>query len=86
MPYSTDGLCPALPDITNGRISYNLTGQNAFPDSTVATYICNERYLLEGVPYRTCNVVVGASTGEFDGEEPHCIRESLTNLSFAIPY
>ena len=84
------GLCPALPDFTNGEISYSMGGPAEFPDTTVATYSCNTGYVLEGEPDRVCNVPVGATTGEFGGVVPSCVRKFLpkyfrnTNRIFAI--
>ena len=72
----TDGHCPALPDFTNGVISYSMGGPNEFPNSTIATYSCNEGYFLEGEPDRTCRVPAGILDGTYDGEEPYCVRKS----------
>ena len=53
-------------------------GPDEFPDTTVATYSCNDGYVLEGEPDRICNVAVGAPAGEFDGVEPLCVRKFLS--------
>ena len=71
------GLCSALPDFTNGEISYSMGGPAEFPDTTVATYSCNTGYVLEREPDRVCNVPVGATTGEFGGVVPSCVRKLL---------
>ena len=55
-------------------------GPDEFPDSTVATYSCNDGYVLEGETHRICNVVESAPAGEFDGVEPLCVRKSLSKL------
>ena len=74
---STAILCPALPNVTNGAISYSIGGADEFPDSTVATYLCNNGYRLHGEPERTCSLPDGALAGEFNGEEPRCVRKCL---------
>ena len=73
---STDIQCPALPNFTNGVITYSMVGPDEFPDSTMATYSCNDGYFLQGEGGRTCYIPVGALVGEFDGEEPLCIGKS----------
>ena len=78
----TDGPCPALPDFTNGVISYSTGGPDEFPDSTIATYSCNEGYFLEGEPDRTCRVPAGTLDGTYDGEEPYCVRKSQSKSLF----
>ena len=65
--------CPALPDVPNGVISYSVGGPDEYPNNTVATYSCNNGYVLEGEPERTCNIPVDTPVGEFDGGEPLCV-------------
>ena len=58
-------VCGALPDISNGGVSWN--GRN--PDD-IATYTCDPGFVLEGSPTRVCG-----SDGTWSGVEPSCRRK-----------
>lgn len=65
------GSCPDLPSIPNGIISYSLDrleppSPQQRPFGTVATYTCDESFMIIGVETRTCG------NGVFDGAEPQC--------------
>ena len=58
-------MCPTLPGIPNGGVSW--TGLN--PDD-IATYTCDPGFVLEGSPTRMCG-----SDGTWSGVEPSCRRK-----------
>ena len=61
-------LCPILPDIENGFITYSPDTEADFDQGTVATYTCNEGFNLQGGDReRTCQI-----DGTFSGTAPIC--------------
>ncbi len=77
--YSPTVLCPPLPELANGGISYSPYGFNReYTVGTVATYSCNQGYELVrnlGSMIRTCRDVGDGSGGRFDGQVPTCERK-----------
>ena len=70
-------VCQGLPEIDNGMISYAPDSVGPEYDlGTVATYTCDEGFMLVGSAQRTCE------DGNFSGMEPFCslIRELLYSL------
>ena len=77
-------LCPILPDIENGFITYSPDTEADFDKGTVATYTCNEGFNLQGRDReRTCQI-----DGTFSGTAPICtmIRKhaSLSLVSITL--
>ena len=75
-------MCPPLPNIANGVITYSVTGHGTLNYSlrTVATYSCNYGFVLDptgGSETRPC-VDNGDSDAEgiIDMQEPACVRKS----------
>ena len=63
---NSTAVCMDLPEFSNGLITY---------DGTVATYECNQGFVLVGQENRTC--VEDSGVGVFDGVEPVCDRKLL---------
>lgn len=57
--------CPALPQPDNGLVT--LSGVTF---GSLATYVCNAGFVLDGNVQRTC-----LATGEWSGSDPSCIGE-----------
>ena len=69
-------MCPELPEIMNGFITYAPDDEADYDIGTVATYECNPGFILVGDMTRDC-VQVDADTAEFNGVEPFCRGEFL---------
>ncbi len=67
--YST-GICSNLPSLTNGMISYSFAGSDDV--GTLAIYICDTGYTLNGGTTRTCG-----SDGVWSGSPPVCQRKFI---------
>ena len=70
-------MCGALPNIDNGRIFYEMDGDENAPYDyrTRATYVCDKGFFLEG-NYATRVCGDGNRTaGEWNGTEPLCQRK-----------
>ena len=63
-------MCPALPAIDNGVVSW--TG---LAPGDVATYTCDPGFILVGDPTRMCT-----NNGTWSGEEPRCECKLLSIL------
>ncbi len=64
-------ICPDLPSLTNGMISYFGGGSpNKRPVDSTATYICNPGYTLIGGDMRFC-----VNGGTWSGPAPTCQRK-----------
>ena len=59
--------CLNLTSPSNGEVSLNTT-----TFESVATYTCEEGYLLGGFPVRECQ-----ANGSWSEEEPFCVRKLL---------
>ena len=59
-------VCQDLPVPLNGRINYSPTGAPILLD-TVASYSCDEGYVISGGTERVCG-----SSGDWSGEEITC--------------
>ncbi len=80
--YSPTVICPLLPELANGMISYFglPIGRNRdeYAIGTVATYRCNQGYELVthlGSRMSTCRDVGDGSSARFDGQAPTCERK-----------
>ena len=86
-------MCNELEAIANGTISYAPDNQGSEYDlGTVATYSCDDVFMLIGSPERTC-----VSSGNFSGMPPVCsltrkltienglITLSSFKISFKLP-
>ena len=71
-------ICSSLPVINNGVIRYSTDTTDAFDYATVATYVCNEAFFLDGVENRTCNGDGSSTTGGWSGTAPVCSGELTT--------
>ena len=66
--------CPALEELGNGQIIYSVDSLTDFSLDTIATFICNESFSLDGNSTRTCMDDDQADTiGVWSGEMPSCI-------------
>ncbi|XP_064387965.1 uncharacterized protein LOC135336171 isoform X3 [Halichondria panicea] len=65
-------ICSSLPIINNGVIRYSPDTTGAFNYATVATYICNEGFFLDGVENRTCYGDVSSTAGRWTDTAPVC--------------
>ena len=57
--------CPVLTDPLNGSVFFTTTTFNS-----VATYECDDGFILSGSEQRTC-----LETGQWSGEDPTCVRK-----------
>ncbi len=74
--YSPTALCPPLPPLANGVISYSSDNTSDYIIGSVATYSCSHGYVLRGGSViRTCGDVGDGSSGRFDGQAPTCERK-----------
>ncbi len=71
--------CPALSEIANGVISYAPDITPDYNVNTVATYTCDEGFVLRGGnEMRTCvDAGGGSSIGRFNGVAPTCERKQM---------
>ena len=79
--------CPPLLAISNGVITYATDTTANYDLGTVATYSCDAGYFLDlslgGSETRTCVDDNGLDAmGEFDRQEPRCIRERFLIVAF----
>ena len=58
--------CPALQNPANGRVNFSST-----TFGSIATYECNDGYVLAGDLQRTCQ-----DNNQWSGSEPQCIGRS----------
>ena len=66
-------LCPALDELENGQVTYNVDITTDFALDTVATHTCNEGFSLVGRSTRTCMDDDQADTnGVWSGVAPSC--------------
>ena len=76
MPTVSTAVCPELPAIINGMISYSPDMMAPYSVDTVATYTCNDGYVLTGgIEMRTCRDNGDGTGGSFDGTAPTCERK-----------
>ncbi len=73
-------VCRALPAITYGSITYAPETTPDYDLGTVATYTCDAGFVLDlslgGSVMRTCvDDMDNVAIGEFDRQEPRCIRK-----------
>ncbi len=72
--------CSDVSALENGDIAYNTEDTDVRPINTVATYRCNDGYILSGDTTRTCK-----SSGMWSGSEaPICEGESALIKSCVI--
>ncbi len=72
---SPTALCPPLPPLANGVISYSPDNTSDYIIGTVATYSCNQGYrVVDGFTIKECREV-GRSLTMFDGPTPICERK-----------
>ena len=67
-----DIVCPPLPTITNGMISYSPDVTPDYDLGTNATITCEAGFYLEGNEVRVCM----DDDGMWSGREPSCVRKS----------
>ncbi|XP_064386632.1 sushi, von Willebrand factor type A, EGF and pentraxin domain-containing protein 1-like [Halichondria panicea] len=68
--------CPELPSILNGSIEY--VGDAL---STMATYMCNDSFYLNGDNNRNCTIgEARTSIGMWTGQEPQCVPIECPSL------
>ncbi len=70
-------VCPLLPAIINGTISYSPDVTTDYDLGTNATYTCEDGFFLESNEVRTCMDDGMDATGVWNGHEPGCVRKSL---------
>ena len=69
-------MCPPLPAITNGIISYSPDVPPDYDLGTEATYTCEAGFYLEGNEVRVCMDDDGMDAiGVWSGQEPSCVRK-----------
>ena len=67
-------MCPPLPTITNGTISYSPDVTSDYDLGTIATYTCEAGFYLEGNEVRVCMDDDGMDViGLWSGQEPSCV-------------
>ena len=70
-----------LPPLANGEIRYAIDMMAGFELQTVATHICNARYVRNGPEIRICTPGDGTSTmGVWSERAPTCEREILIEV------
>ncbi len=65
--YSPTAQCPPLPEIANGMISYLPDNTSDYDVGTMASYVCEDGFTLNGDDTRNCQ-----SDRTFSGMEPVC--------------
>ena len=71
-------MCPPLPTITNGMISYSPDVTSDYDLGTNTTYTCEAGFYLEGNEVRVCMDDDGMDAiGVWSGQEPSCVCKSL---------
>ena len=75
----TGQLCPILPSIPNGIITYAPDETPDFDIGTIATYQCNLGFSLVGDMTRECG-----QDGVFNGMAPVCQRKDPINVLHAF--
>lgn len=75
--HCTGTYCSTLPTVTNADITYTTQpdGLNQVPVDTLAVYTCTNGELFEGDAIRVCS-----GDGSFDGIEPICAGEQVSNM------
>ena len=84
--YSPTALCPPLPELANGMISYSPDNTPDYNMGTVVTYNCNQGYRLvrnPGFLIRTCLDVGDGSAAVFTGQAPTCERKHLRKCLYS---
>ncbi len=65
-----------MPEILNGSISYAVDIEDPFDLGTIATYMCDDGFILVGDEERNCTVgVAGSAVGRWTGTQPTCVRK-----------
>ena len=67
-------VCPALSRPENGIVTLN-----GVTFGSLATYVCNTGFVLDGNVQRMC-----LATGEWSGSDPSCIGEG-EDMSYSFP-
>ena len=70
-------VCLDLVDPDNGRVNYETQEGSTTTQESLATYICNTGYQLNGTSSRTCQ-----SDGTWSGSAPTCTR--MQNVHYAV--
>ena len=71
--------CMALPPLVNGEVSWN-----ALTVGSVASYVCDEGYVLDGTPQRDCvQDTVDTSRADWNLQAPTCQRKPVTSTLYA---
>ena len=68
-------VCPPLPAIINGIISYSPDVTPDYDLGTEATYTCEAGFYLEGNEVRVCMDDDGYTIGVWSDQEPSCVRK-----------
>lgn len=75
-------LCHELPAITDGHIFYQPDRTAPFDLHTVAMYVCDIGFSLQGNLTRMCTSVESSVIGVFEGITPACQRKQMaTNVN-----
>lgn len=74
---STVILCPPLPELVGGVITYS---SDTFDVGTTATHACEEGFSLVGDAIRVCTGDGSSVVGEWNGTAPECSGESRVNI------
>ena len=70
--------CPLLKNLKNGTIVYSSEQESRFDIGTVATYICDQGYVLNGTTLRACMEDDRIDTvGEWSRDAPTCLGECI---------
>ncbi len=75
-------LCADVNPIPNGDIDYD-SDDTPRPVGTVAAYICNDGFYLNGPGNRTC-VLVPDGSAVFDASDPSCDRECVYSYLYCM--
>ena len=70
-------LCPALPSVVNGTISFSPDMVPGFDLGTVVTYTCDQGYVLSNTSATTRMCVVQSGMTVWDGVAPTCDGKSV---------
>ena len=66
-------MCNNLRAPTNGLVIHGNSTDGKTPFGEMATFFCNEGYVLEGTEALTC--LGNTTNGQFDGRPPSCERK-----------
>ena len=69
-------VCEKLPSLENGQVIY-IPGSYSLTNGTLAVYLCDEGFALNGSPIRMCVVGDSVTKGTWTSTSPLCLSEFI---------